>query len=153
MGTTNMVSAVSAVGGFTDNEGCAAALSKLQSTKFPLCCVVMELAARTAAARCRLQLEWTPRESNDEADALSNGRTEGFDPAKRILVDLASVRWLVLTELMESGRQFSQELRAVRAQRHAHRLERKACGETDIPPQHAYRKRAKHERLRVIDPW
>ena len=57
---------------FTDNKGNGYAINKLMTTKFPLCAIVMELSAQMEAIGARVEVHWTPRERNEEADALSN---------------------------------------------------------------------------------
>ncbi len=98
--------------GTTDNQGNRYALTRLQSNKFPLCAIVMELSAQLEARSQRLELLWVPREANVEADDLANGRTDAFDPMKRINIDLAAQNWLVLNGLLEAGQQYDNERRA-----------------------------------------
>ena len=57
----------------TDNRGNGHILSKLGITKFPLSAIVMELAFELKQRDVIADVAWTPRESNCEADALSNG--------------------------------------------------------------------------------
>ena len=133
-GYTNIV-----LPGLTDNEGCSHALSKLQTSKFPLNLVTMELAAQTARMGCRLQLEWTPRESNVEADALSNGDATGFNPEKRIPVSMDGGGWMILPEFMGEARKWDKEVRLLRA---------KGTRRLGKEP-----KKARHDTLRVRDPW
>ena len=64
------------------------------TTRFPLCTVVMELAAKAEACGVRVEAEWTPRDRNQEADDPSNLRTNGFDPHKEVKFDLKGQRWL-----------------------------------------------------------
>ena len=99
----------------------------------------MPIAAQAARVGCKLQLEWTPREANVEADALSNGDASGFDPDKRIAVAMNSGSCLVMPEFMEEGRKYEKELRLLRAK--GPRQEGK-----DI-------KKPRHETSRVRDPW
>ena len=81
------------------------------------------------------------REGNSEADALTNGNTEGFDPQARVHVDLAALPFKVLPRFMEAGIQFEAEAQQARAQAKRARLER---------PQGRV---GAAERLRVRDPW
>jgi hypothetical protein len=48
-----------------------------------------------------LDLSWIPRDSNVEADALSNGNFVGFSLDRRVQVDPKAIRWEVLDRLME----------------------------------------------------
>ena len=75
------------ISGYTDSVVSKAVARKLSSVSFPLCAVAMELAAVSEKLSLDLSLKWCPREMNDEADALSNADTSGFDPALRIEVD------------------------------------------------------------------
>ncbi len=45
---------------FTDNKGNQLAVTKLQSSRFPLCAVLMGIAARSKQLRLRLSLDWVP---------------------------------------------------------------------------------------------
>ena len=44
----------------------------------------MELTAQLVRRHRTLDLQWRSRDENEEADALTNERFEGFDPARRI---------------------------------------------------------------------
>jgi hypothetical protein len=59
-------------GGGTDNKAAESLSRKGLSTKFPLMIVLMEYLAICERKRMRVQLEWRPRESNVEADDLTN---------------------------------------------------------------------------------
>jgi len=76
------------------------------STSSPLCCVAMELAARLEASRLQLDLDWVPRELNQEADDLPNGIFDKFDPELRVPVDLDMVQWQMLDRLMKEGAEY-----------------------------------------------
>ena len=88
---------------YTDNRGNTYAAAKLHTTKFPLSCVVMELAAQLEAKGLWLDLKWTPREQNVHADALTNGRWERFDASLRVASDFSEVSFLVLPALLRAG--------------------------------------------------
>ena len=90
----------------TDNRGNSFALARLMTTKYPLCLLVMELAANLEARGLLLEAGWAPREWNVEADALTNGNCDGFDPARRVHFDMPSHRWLVFSDLLAVGRKF-----------------------------------------------
>ncbi len=100
--------AVYTVRGLTDNKGNRATISRLQSTKFPLCAVLMEVAAQSEHLGIRLALDWVPHDWNAEADRLSNGDSQGFDPSRRVLVDWTTVQWRVLRWALDFGRQAGQ---------------------------------------------
>ena len=95
-----------AITGLTDSQVAAKVLQRGISTKFPLCCVAMELAARLEARQADLELEWVPRAANAEADRLADGVAHGFDEAHRVGCDLGSLPWLVLPDLLAAGAVF-----------------------------------------------
>ena len=74
----------------------------------------MELAAQLEDKNWRLEMQWSPRELNSEADALSNGDHAGFDPKRRVHLDLSQVKWKVLDKLMAHGLAFQAERNARR---------------------------------------
>ena len=47
---------------FTDNRGNGYVINKLMTTRFPLCTVIMELAAQAERRGVRMEAEWTPRD-------------------------------------------------------------------------------------------
>ena len=96
--------------GVTDSQVASSVVAKGMSTTYPLCCVAMELAAQQEARGLELGLQWAPREFNAEADALADGRVDGFDPRLRVGTDLASVKWMVLPALLEAGGAFYKSL-------------------------------------------
>jgi len=99
----------------TDNRGNSFALTRLMSTKYPLCLLVMELAVALEDRGLALTAEWAPREWNAEADALTNSRFEGFSPEMRVPFDMRSYPWQVLSGLLEDGRVFYREAQAARS--------------------------------------
>ncbi len=58
---------------WTDNKGNASALSRLSSTKFPLCCISMELSVLMERRGLQLNLEWTPLTEIPAASIRSKG--------------------------------------------------------------------------------
>ena len=101
----------------TDNQGNSHALTQLSSTRFPLCVVAMELAAQMDRLGLRLDVRWAPRDLNQEADDLSNGKVENFNAAHRVEVDVKESSWLVLNELMKFGQNFEKERNRARKKR------------------------------------
>ena len=87
----------------------------MMTTKFPLCCVLMELAEQLRARRLALQLWWLPREANTEADALTNGELGAFDASRRIAFDWESLPWRALPGLLKEGAAFAEQVAAQRA--------------------------------------
>ena len=63
------------VQGFTDSLVNTHVIDHYMSTAFLLSVVLMELAVQLGDLGTTLQLGWTPREQNEEADALSSTRT------------------------------------------------------------------------------
>ena len=114
-------------------------LNRMQTTKFPLCCLVMEMAEQMKARQLRLQVNWAPREVNAEADALTNQWFTGFDESKRIQVNLEAIQWKILPAMLEAGKDYYTELRGARE---AAKRERR--------PQ---LKRKAADSLRTRDPW
>ncbi len=90
----------------TDNKGNMYALSRLMSTKFPLCLIVMELAAQLEHHQMRLNVEWAPRDYNQEADDLSNLRFDGFHPARRLGTRVEDLNFIVLDRLLRHALDF-----------------------------------------------
>ena len=105
----------------TDNQGNSHALTHLSSTRFPLCVVAMELAAQMDRMRVRLDVHWTPRNLNQEADDLSNGKIEDFSTANRVMGDICEIEWLVLDKLMKFGMSFEKERTETRDGQHKRR--------------------------------
>ena len=79
----------------------------------------MELAACMEEANLRIELEWTPRESNQEADALSNQDSVGFTEELRVPLSLENEKWIVLQEMLAQGEIFEKEKKEVREQAQA----------------------------------
>eukprot|EP00973_Karenia_brevis_P094021 12420329-Karenia_brevis.AAC.1 len=72
----------------TDNLGNQFAWRKQLSTKYPMCCVLMELAMGMALRGGEMELLWRPREENQHADDLSKRKFENFDMAKKVEINL-----------------------------------------------------------------
>ncbi len=98
--------------GLTDNRGNQFALSRLQTSRFPLCAVVMEIAARSELLRLRFSVDWIPREMNAEADALADGDVSGFSQDLRCHIHWPEIKWIVLDWALEMGEAFYAESRA-----------------------------------------
>ncbi len=100
---TRQSNALYAMRGLTDNRGNRSTVSRLQSTRYPLCAVLMEVAAMSEELGIRLSLDWVPREWNNEADRLSNLDTTGFSEEHRITMHWDQMKWHVLSWAMEEG--------------------------------------------------
>ena len=96
--------------GVTDNQGNSFVISRFMTTKFPLSAVLMQLATMLSHRQLLLELTWVPRTENTEADALTNGEFEGFDPRLRLEVSLDLHPFTILKELVELGSAFEAEL-------------------------------------------
>ena len=91
-------------------------------------------------------MDWTPREQNVQADALSNEQFHEFDPGKRVVSDPAAVDWVVLPELIEAGGGLAKELEERKEQR---RKDRKSAKEA----KKRRKKLAAELTLKNRDPW
>jgi hypothetical protein len=96
--------------GFTDNRGNTFSLVKLMTTRYPLCCLVMEFAAQQESRSTKVDLRWAPRERNEEADILTRRDFRGFAEGLRVPFDVATYPWLVLDDLLNSGKSFYDEM-------------------------------------------
>ena len=56
---------------WTDNRGNGAALDKLMTTRYPASAVLVDLASHMKALALKVQVEWTCRSGNKEADELT----------------------------------------------------------------------------------
>ena len=112
------------ISGTTDNLGNKAVVARLMTTKYPLVAVLMELAAQLLQRGLALDLNWTPRLQNLEADALTNADYRGFNPARRVRVDVGGREWLVLTDMLASGRALYDVIREGKLERSAGDLSR-----------------------------
>ena len=87
--------------GTTDNQGNTWVLSRLMTTKFPLLIVLGELAHQLRDKHMDLALNWSPRDQNEEADALTNGDFTAFDQNLRIVTKIEDIAFKVLPELLK----------------------------------------------------
>ena len=71
----------------TDNLGNRHLVTRLLTTKFPLCVVLMQLAWTLHCRDLELRLDWLPRLQNRKADALTNGDFSGFSADLRIEIE------------------------------------------------------------------
>ena len=126
------------VTGLTDSQVASQVLGREMTTAFPLCLVAMEAAAQLEARGLSLDLLWVPRGVNQEADALSNLRFEGFSEKHRVNLDLQKLPFMVLPDLIDEALHFYSQQGGKRG--------------SDGALMHK-RKRRKSEPLRVRDPW
>ena len=122
-------------------------LNSLMTTKYPLCCVLMELAAQMRARDLSLQLQWAPRTVNTEADALTNGVFTGFSPARRINLDPKTQAWLVLDGLMRAGKELQAEKARLKEEA------RRSKGSGGASAAGPGKRRRREDKLSVREPW
>jgi hypothetical protein len=126
--------------GVTDNLGNTFVLSKLMSSKFPLIVVLSELAAQLKARSMALELDWAPRDQNEEADALTNNDFSAFDLSKRVSVDVDKIPWLIMPKMLGVAGDIYEAVQLAKTSRSA----------GDLPVSATAGKGLK---LRVRDPW
>jgi hypothetical protein len=126
--------------GITDNLGNTFVLTKLMSSKFPLVVVLSELSAQLRSRGMALDLEWAPRDQNEEADALTNGDYNAFDPERRIAVDVEKIDWLVLPKMLGVAGDIYESVQKAKAS--------KAKGPVPVAST-----AGKGLKLRTRDPW
>ena len=114
----------------------------MHTTKYPLSCLVMELAAQLEKQSLWLDLHWTPRELTTKADQLTNCDFSGFGEQARVSRDFAAVPVLVLEELLQAGAELEEHVAMARRER----LRRA------LPGSGAKRQR-REDALRNRDPW
>ena len=136
--------------GTTDNKGNSHVVSRLGTTKFPLCTVLMELSARLAAKGQALRLRWAPREQNVEADELSNGDFHNFSLCNRVPVEVGCEAFPIMHEMLEAGDKLYATAEEARQRR-----KEEAVSQGNPPEEGRWRrrKREKRTRLRETAPW
>ena len=128
--------------GATDNQGNSSIVNKMLTSKFPLSVVLMQLSTLLEQRGCWLGLNWICRDSNTEADALTNEEFGGFSLANRV-----EVKWLpdsfdVMRTLLPAGAALFTECKRAREEEpHSVR-----------EPKRTVRLR-RDQRLRVTHPW
>ena len=122
-----------------DNQSNGFTLDRLSSTKYPLYLVLMEVSEQLRSRNLLLSVAWRPRDENEEADALTNERFEGFDQDKRVSVKWADLRLLVLPKLVKAAEELFTQLREAR-QKDRPKAPGPAAGRA-------------RKRLRERDPW
>lgn len=94
----------------TDNKGNSFIIQKMMTTKYPGLLVLMEMAEELRSYNSTLELTWLPRESNVEADALTNGDYSGFNLSLRIPADYDKIGWRILPLLQDSALSLYKEI-------------------------------------------
>eukprot|EP00973_Karenia_brevis_P006156 838903-Karenia_brevis.AAC.1 len=68
----------------------------------------MELSHHLALTNAEIELDWVPREENQDADDISTGVFSKFDLGKRVQVGIASSR--VLNKMISVRKELYEEL-------------------------------------------
>ena len=127
---------------------------KVMTSKFPLNIVLMELSEQLEKRNLWLQLDWIKRDTNVEADALTNEQFHDFDPKLRIPVEIGKLRFVLLNDYMKDGLDLFKQLEERRAVNKKERELQKEHGALD--QQHVKKKKSKgnpEDKLRFKDPW
>ena len=95
-------------GGGTDNRSTGMLVQKRLSTKWPLMIILMDYLAfcETEGIGCRL--DWRARDTNVEADELTNGIFKSFDLSRRIKVEWENLSFPMIDLLMRFSESFSK---------------------------------------------
>ncbi len=101
-----------------------------------------ELAEQMRAKHLDLELCWTPRDQNEEADDLANGRVGRFDLGKRIEVQLEKIQWIVLPKMLALSEHLYKEVQ-----------EAKASKKEAHPPKGKSSEEKKRKTLKERQPW
>ncbi|MDA8584029.1 hypothetical protein N9L68_07330, partial [bacterium] len=98
---------VTKVGGWSDNRGNKFALNHLMSTRYPLCVIMMELAAVMVKGGRHNAISQRGSEGvkHHEADDLSSMNMEAFDPWMRLDFDPQSHKLEVMRDYQGCAKQ------------------------------------------------
>ena len=129
--------------GVTDNQGNEALMHKNMSSKFPLYIVLLELTEQLIARRIELELVWQARDSNKAADALTNEEFDQFSLEHRIEVDIASMKWLVLTSILKEAIELHRTIKT----------RKDTLKRSVVKPPALKRFKRKAEKLKLKEPW
>ena len=139
------------LGCMTDNQGNSFLLDKLMTTKYPLGIILIELAWQCAQRRVALRADWVPRLQNEEADDLTNWEFSKFDQKLRVNVDLETIEFGVLRELLATGEDYFTQLEEARAEAKTARTAGTGAGAGTSGG--GKRQRRRLGALRETDPW
>ena len=93
----------------TDNRANPQALRKGGSVTWPLMGLMMQMSDSLIDIGGKLRLEWRPREENQEADNLTNEIFDGFDPCKRVVIQLGDLPLELFLSLQSAYAEFDQK--------------------------------------------
>ena len=137
------------IAGTTDNLGNTYVTRKLMTTRFPLNVILMEVAAQLDSRELDLELNWAPRDQNEEADQLTNSDFRSFQKDLRVEWDYSSTPFIVLEELIGAGADMFKDNGRVEDAMHS--------GGPEGVQDHWGRKRRKKSKmaggLKLSDPW
>ena len=89
------------------------------TSKFPLCCAMMELAHRLSRQNLALNLQWVPREQNVEADELSNFKDHRFSQDKRVDVESMLGQMAIFQMTYKMGKSLYGDLKEIKEEKKA----------------------------------
>ena len=89
----------------TDNRGNGSRLIKLIANRYPLSALLKNFSEQFLHTGIRLEVRWSPRETNAKKDRLANGESTVFSPSLRVRVFPLRSPWYVLNEALEMGTQ------------------------------------------------
>ena len=133
------------VTGATDNQGNSFATAKGMSTKFPLAPILIEMNEQLRVRKLDLRLNWTRRDTNVEADAITNQDFRAFDEKLRIDCSYAKVQWLVLEEVLQASKEIYDCVSCEK--------EKKSREQDADTPRQQKRPRKTHARMKATMPW
>ena len=136
---------IQTISGTTDNQGNSYALKKFMSTKWPLSPLLCELSEQLRMRSLELHLDWQRRDSNCEADAITNEDFSLFRAENRVDLDFLAVPWVVLDKAMVWSKEIYDITQEAKAKRSAATFVQPATWKK--------RKTAAAKRLRATDPW
>jgi hypothetical protein len=114
------------------------------SSKWPLTVLLVELSEQLRARQFDLRLVWRQRDLNQEADDLTNGKFEAFDPSLRVPIVPADLPWVVLDAIMKDSQELYMKIVA----------ERELAKASGVPlRKFGYKKIKASLRLRTKNPW
>ena len=100
------------------------------------------MAEELKASAMTAEVQWAPRETNEEADALGDLRFAGFSAECRVAVSIPDIRCHIFDQALRWSAEFETQA--------------KANGERHGPLRRCVkrsRQKKPEERLRVRDPW
>ena len=112
----------------------------------------MELTTQLEILAAGLELKWTPREQNTEADSLSNEIFVDFDEANQVCVKVEDLQFVILNEFLAAGEALYDEL-GERKQAVTPLEDRGEVRFGGGVARQQKGKRPKSSRLRFTDPW